>query len=114
MVIGGPSVKRYYLNKSLPEFESVIGNVISTGVHEVEPRRATSKIAVNWMVEIKYTYVVSGVKYNGARYALNGNPTFGNSTEAYKLSESYQIGKNIAVYYAKSNPENGVLVPKNI
>lgn len=94
--------------KDINDYNTIDGEIVS------------SKVAFRggvmyggWQFEIYYKYVLDGKEYvsDKVHFLSVGN----RSTDAYALKyvEKYPIGKDVLVYYEKTNPSKSVLEPEN-
>ncbi len=63
-----------------------------------------------YLPRIVFQYQVDGIDYRGERISF-GSTSSGNQTWAYKITNQYPEGLEVAVYYDSENPSDSVLQP---
>ena len=107
-------VFRIYQGATSVHWPFVIGELESTDLKEVIFKGKDVDGGVDsasaWVVSFRYSYAVSGRKYDGSRvtYSDGINKT---SRALRKLQNKYQGNASIKVYYNPAKPTQCVLVP---
>jgi hypothetical protein len=73
-------------------------------------RRKTTTTTVYW-AEMKYSYVVEGVSFEGARVDYGMESRSSKRTRADEIVALYPVGEEVLVYYDPSDPSEAVLEP---
>ena len=73
-------------------------------------RRKTTTTTVYW-AEMKYSYVVEGVSFEGDRVDYGMESRSSKRTRADEIVALYPVGEEVLVYYDPSDPSEAVLEP---
>jgi len=73
-------------------------------------RRKTTTTRVYW-AEMKYSYLVEGVSFEGSRVDYGMESRSSKQTRADEIVALYPVGEEVLVYYDPSDPSEAVLEP---
>ena len=79
---------------------------------KVEIKRGSRDQGWTYTVNVKYSYLVDGVKYSGDKISF-GYYSSSSPRKANEIKRSYPVGKQVPVYYNPEDPYESVLETKS-
>lgn len=108
VAIAGVIVYNAHQAQAASHWPTTRGRIMHSGMQRAQ-RAGAGNSTVGNMPNIEYVYSVGGTEYHGNR--IRGGSIIADSAEATSAPSRYPVGRETAVYYNPTNPQDAVLEP---